>query len=263
MRPWAIIGLGFISPRHRKSIEAIGDEVVVTCDIDPAKGADFTDFDRMRQSNMWKRVTHVAVCSPNDLHYSFIQKATEDKKLVLCEKPLVLSSKQCKKLHPTVGTVLQLRYHPSVLNLSTLSGTHDVALIVKVKRDPSYWAGWKGDSSRSGGIMFNLGIHYFDLLVHLFGDDYTVLNSEYDPRKATGTIDFNGTRATYHIEIMDDNAGQTRSLTIDGKEIVLSKQDNLSFEDLHTKVYEDFVCGKNITPMEAARSIRLVEELKR
>ena len=33
-----------------------------------------------------------------------------------------------------------------------------------------YDVSWKGVDERSGGIVTNIGIHFFDLLVWLFGD---------------------------------------------------------------------------------------------
>jgi len=139
---------------------------------------------------------------------------------------------------------------------------HSGELIVKVKRDLSYWSGWKGDEKKSGGILFNLGIHYFDLLIYLFGEDYQIIRSVYSPNKAQGAIMFGKTLIEYHLEIMDNDNGQDRKLVFDGLNISLSKQDNLSFEDLHRLVYEDLKRGKGITVKDALPSIELVEKLR-
>ncbi|MFA5806373.1 MAG: Gfo/Idh/MocA family oxidoreductase, partial [Melioribacteraceae bacterium] len=36
-------------------------------------------------------------------------------------------------------------------------------------RGPWYKYSWKGDPQKSGGIATNIGIHFFDLLIWLFG----------------------------------------------------------------------------------------------
>lgn len=256
---WAIIGSGgFIAPRHFKSILEIGDEVILTCDIDEAKQADFMDYEVMMQSERWKEVGGVAICAPNNWHYQMCE-AMKDK-IVICEKPLTLSS---KKMPEKAFTVLQLRYHPEVLRLKNeLKGKHKVNLVVKVKRDKSYWESWKGFEKLSGGILFNLGIHYFDLLIYLFGDDYKIYKHSRSDNQANGRIKFQNADVRYYLEIMSDNEGQDRYLEIDGEKISLSKQDNLSFENLHTKVYEAVKAGKGIPPSEVVKSIKLVEKLK-
>ena len=257
---WAIIGLGFISGRHIKSIYEIGDELILTCDNDPSKGATFLDWREMMKDERWKEITHIAVCAPNYLHFEMC-KAMEDK-IVLCEKPLALSSGDVKKLN--AFTVLQLRHHPDVKWLKFRAPSLNIRsgeLVVKVKRDPSYWSGWKGDEEKSGGILFNLGIHYFDLLIYLFGEDYQIIRSVYSPKKAQGAIMFGKTLIEYHLEIMDNDKDQDRKLVFDGLNISLSKQDNLSFEDLHRLVYEDLKRGKGVTVKDALPSIELVEKL--
>lgn len=255
---WAVIGMGFIYPRHEKAIKKVG-ELKLTCDIDASKKADFTDWKKMVQSKAWEEITHVALCTPNYLHYP-MYRAMKDK-IVLSEKPLALSSEDIKK-DDKVLTVLQLRYHPEVIKLkkNLKKGKHEVEMLISVKRDQAYWDGWKGTESKSGGILFNLGIHYFDLLIHLFGDKYKIIKASNSPKHAEGTIEFGDTVVNYNLMIKGSDKGQDRRLVIDGKKVSLSKQDNLSFEDLHVKVYEDL--DKGITPIEAIKSIKLIEALK-
>lgn len=257
---FALVGLGFIAPRHKQAIERIGGEVLLTCDSDSTKHPDFTDWRLMTQSEQWKQISYVSLCVPNYLHCKMAQSMSD--KIVLSEKPLGLSEEDINKIGDNVFTVLQLRHHPEVIKLKrSLRGTHRVFLTVKVKRDKSYWDCWKGDKEKSGGILFNLGIHYFDLLIYLFGNDYKILDSGYSDNKAQGKIDFNGTICDYNLEIMPDDNGQERSLEIDGETVVLSKQDNLSYEDLHLKVYQNLIKGRGIKKDEALKSIKLVSKL--
>lgn len=257
---WAVVGLGFIYPRHKQAIDSVGGNVVLTCDNDPQKNAMFLDYKEMVQDPRWEKVSHVAICAPNYLHTEMIK--TFEGKTIICEKPLALKSQELKSL-PKASTVLQLRYHPEVIRLKNSEIKPGAAsLVVKVKRDKEYWNSWKGEEKKSGGILFNLGVHYFDLLIHLFGNTYEVKHSHYSEKLAWGKIDFGGMLVDYYLEIMDTNEGQDRKLVINGEEISLSKQDNLSFEDLHTKVYEDVLRGRGISVREAAKSIKLIEKLR-
>ena len=261
MNKWAVLGLGFISGRHAEAIARVKDGVALTFDPDVSKGADFSDWEAMTQSEKWKKATHVAVCAPNYLHYFLADYAARSGKKVLCEKPLVLNSKL--PFRQNVFTVLQLRHHPLVKKLRKLRRKKvNVSLTVKVKRDQSYWEGWKGDNLKSGGILFNLGIHYFDLLIYLLGNKYKVVRSSYSPKLAKGRINFSGSIVDYHIEIMDTGEGQTRSLVFDGREVELSQKDNLSYEDLHVDVYRAMRNGHGVRVKEALKSIQLVERLK-
>ncbi len=264
---WAIIGLGFISSRHIQAIEEVGDKLIVACDIDKKKRLlrvpFFTDYLEMMNSEVFKMVDNVAICTPNYLHQAMVQEALRKHKRVLCEKPLVLGSHQLGFPDDNkVGTVLQLRYHPEVERIkSRLLNENICEMIIRVKRDESYWKSWKGKEHMSGGILFNLGIHYFDILIHLFGNTFIVDHKYVSERIAKGEISFPKAQVKFHIEIMPDNTAQERTLIINGEEYNLSKQDNLSFENLHTQVYKAFNRGENITPYEAGRSINLIEKI--
>ena len=178
MNKWAIVGLGFISERHFKAIEHIGGEVILACDIDPEKAYDFEDknvsfyqdFYEMISSLTFKEVTHVAICTPNYLHAVMINAIKG--KVVLCEKPLTFEVKELEGLKK-VWTVLQLRHHPMIKSL--VGNPVHVQIVVKVFRGQDYWFGWKGKDHQSGGIIFNLGIHYLDLLIYLLGNKYDIL----------------------------------------------------------------------------------------
>jgi len=257
---WALAGLGFIAPRHIQAIERTGGELIVTCDTDKEKKPTFTSFSQMTDNVIWNQVTHLAICTPNYLHVAMAARVPG--KVVLCEKPLGITTESVEYLSGKVFTVLQLRHHPEVQRLKEAVGDrHNVSLVVRAKRDQSYWDGWKGNESQSGGILFNLGIHYFDLLVHLFGVP-TASSCVSTKKRATGTVEFGNIECMFDIEILSDTNGQERSLVIDGEKILLSDKDNLSYEDLHVKVYEDILQEKGVTVNEAIKSIRLVEKLK-
>ena len=71
--------------------------------------------------------------------------------------------------------MLQLRLHPQLIALRERLQAAAGASVTRCSstyitaRGRWYDVSWKGDDERSGGIVTNIGIHFFDLLVWLFG----------------------------------------------------------------------------------------------
>ena len=254
MKKYAVIGKGFIFSRHKEAIEKTGGEIALTCDIDPAKNADFKDWVEMCNSPRFKEIDTVVICTPNYLHGVMAREAALLNKKVICEKPLSITGTE--GLYG-VNTVLQLRYHPALQGLNPSI----VDVTAKMFRDDSYWNGWKGDPVKSGGIIYNLGIHYIDLLIYLLGNPVAIQEAEIGKTLATGNIRFEHGYGTFHIEILPTREGQIRKILADGREISLSDKDNLSYEDLHLQVYENFLNGKGISFGEEKKSLSLVKDL--
>lgn len=251
---FAVIGMGFIYPRHKQAIEKLGHEILLTCDSDPRKLPDFLDWIEMFNHPKFNEVDAVVICTPNYLHSTIAREALLRNKRVLSEKPLSINGTDGLW---GVNTVLQLRKHPKLQNLHP----NEVFIEAKMFRDESYWSGWKGNEVKSGGILYNLGIHYVDLAVFLLGSDWKILNATADKKKVVADVDFNGKKAHIHIEIVDRKEDQGRKLIADGEEITLSNQENLSYEDLHIEVYKDFIEGNGIPLSEAEKSLELVSRI--
>lgn len=255
MYKFAVIGKGFIYPRHEQAIEANGGKVVMTCDIDESKGADFTDWVEMFNHPQFDEVTHVAICAPNYLHATIAREALLKGKKVLCEKPLSINGIQGLD---NVKTVLQLRYHPE---LQKINRPRELFVEAKMFRDEKYWKSWKGNPIMSGGVLYNLGVHYIDLGIFLLGDSWEIIKVTKDDKMVDAHVMFNGTLARFHIEIVDTREEQGRRLFADGKEITLSNQDNLSYEDLHKEVYKEFLAGRGIGIEEAQKGLHLIKSI--
>lgn len=263
---WALVGLGFISPRHVKGIDAIGDIILATCDIDPTRGADFLSFDKLRASNMWKRISHVAVCTPNDTHHDIVRASLDDGKRVLCEKPLTIFD-DFSGLED-VNVVLQLRCNPAVQVLKA-EGVRDVSIKVVTYREQKYWDSWKGRPERSGGVLLNMGVHYIDLLIHLLGEPVEILETTLDLKyKATGRIRFQNGIGEYHIELSKEPCETIRDIRVNGRRediegatIPLSDSTNMQYKDLHSEVYREFIAGRGIPLEEARRALDLISDL--
>lgn len=256
---FAIIGMGFIYPRHVQAIKAIGGEIILNCDIDPTKNPDFTDWLEMFHHPRFQEVTHVVVCTPNYLHAVIAREALLRNKEVLCEKPLSINGSDGLE---GVSTVLQLRYAPKILELkNTIGHPKHVQVVAKMFRDDKYWNSWKGNAVKSGGTLYNLGIHYLDLAIFLLGDNFTVADAEITEKKVDALVNFQGVPVEFLIEILDDREGQERYIKIDDQRIELSNKDNLSYEDLHQQVYQNFIYGSGISVVESRKSLDLAHAI--
>ena len=183
-KKFAVIGKGFIYNLHREAIAKIGGEIVDI--IDESGGPD-------AGKEMIKRTEAdcIVILAPNHLHFEMAKFSAENKKVVLCEKPLTLKSKEARVLaeYPNIFTVCQLRHHLFTRKLKEEIETdkdYQIKINISVYRDDDYWKSWKGKEDMSGGILFNLGIHYFDLLLYLFGEPVEILTKLLTEKKAGG-----------------------------------------------------------------------------
>lgn len=294
---FAIIGVGgYIAPRHLKAIKETGNTLVAALDVNDSVGIldrffpevpFFTEFERLdryaekiRRHVVERRIDYVTVCSPNYLHDAHIRFALRIGAHAICEKPLVLNPWNLDALQELeqesgrrVYTVLQLRVHPSLvalrdsLALERKAQKHDVVLTYITSRGPWYMSSWKGNLERSGGVATNIGIHFFDLLIWLFG---AVESSEVhyaDSRKTGGYIELERARVRWFLSIdrndLPDTATECglatfRSITVDGKEVEFSE----GFTDLHTVVYQETLAGRGFGIEDARPSITLAHQIR-
>ena len=254
---FSIIGTGFIMPRHMEAIEYINGQVV---DI-------VNDF---RDENLWREVVAkpepdcIVILTPNDLHFEMAMAAAENNKIVLCEKPLAINSEQVKILakKPSIFTVLQLRHHPIAEQLKQEikpENKYEIEMDISVHRDEKYYRIWKGQPERSGGMLFNLGAHYFDILLYLFGSINKVLTENLNDKIGDGVIEGDNYICRWRMSTDEKRENQRRVFKINGVPYNFSAKDNLSYENLHRYIYEDLLKGKGVTPAEALESIELID----
>jgi UDP-N-acetyl-2-amino-2-deoxyglucuronate dehydrogenase len=293
---FAVTGVGgFVAPRHLKAIQDSGNRLVAAVDPHDAVGildrfafdvrffTEFERFDRhlekLRRGPAGDRVDFVSVCSPNYLHDAHIRLALRVGADAICEKPLVINPWNLDGLqeieHETgkrVFTVLQLRLHPDLVALKARldanpTKMHDVTLTYITGRGRWYNVSWKGSEERSGGVVTNIGIHFFDLLLWLFGSvqESVVFNRE--PTKASGLLQLQRARVRWSLstDIRDlpfspQLGGKTtfRSIRVDGAEVEFSE----GFVDLHTKVYQHVLDGGGFRIDDARPAIELAHRIR-
>jgi UDP-N-acetyl-2-amino-2-deoxyglucuronate dehydrogenase len=295
MKNFALIGVaGYIAPRHLQAIRDTGNVLIAALDKSDTVGvmdsyfpnADFfTEFERFdrhleKLKRLGQKIDYVSICSPNYLHDSHIRFALRQGADAICEKPLVLNPwnvdalmEMEKETGKRVYTILQLRLHPSIIELrnKVLNGPkdkiYDVDLTYMTSRGHWYHISWKGDKSKSGGIATNIGIHFFDMLIWVFGSVKNVKVTSMTDDRAVGEIELERARVNWNlsinyehipVEIRAKGKRTYRSLTTDGQEIEFSD----GFTELHTESYKAILMGKGFGLTDAKPSIELAHQIR-
>jgi UDP-N-acetyl-2-amino-2-deoxyglucuronate dehydrogenase len=293
---FAITGVaGFVAPRHLRAIADTGNRLVAAVDPHDAVGVldkyafdvrFFTEFERfdrhlekLRRGPEAERVNFLTICSPNYLHDSHMRLALRVGADAICEKPLVINPWNLDGLQELeaetgqhVYTVLQLRLHPALMAFrerltNEPSKRHVVQLSYLTARGRWYDVSWKGLDERSGGIVTNIGIHFFDLLLWLFGPLQSSEVHLRDGKRAAGTLALANADVQWYLsaessdlpfEPQPGTRTTFRAITVDGEQLEFSD----GFTDLHTRVYQEILGGRGFGVADARPSIELSHTIR-
>lgn len=295
MKTFALIGAaGFIAPRHLKAIKETGNRLATAFDKFDSVGvmdsffpeADFfTEFERFDRHVDKKRregdpIQYVSICSPNYLHDAHIRFGLRSGADVICEKPLVLNpwnidglAEMEKETGKRVHNILQLRLHPSIVALknrianSPVDKVYDLDLAYITSRGKWYNISWKGDTTKSGGVATNIGVHFFDMLTWIFGKVKKNVVHVREENTAAGFLELERANVRWFLSTEYESlpeavklAGKRtyRSLQMEGEEIEFSD----GFTDLHTRSYEHILSGNGFGLLEAYPSIEIVHHIR-
>ena len=293
---FAVTGIaGFVAPRHLKAIADTGNRVVAAADPHDSVGlldrfgfdvrffTEFERFDRhlekLRRGPEADRVHYLSICSPNYLHDAHVRLALRVGADAICEKPLVINPWNLDGLQELeretgnrIYTVLQLRLHPALVAFRERLQTspakrHSVQLAYLTARGRWYDVSWKGVDERSGGIVVNIGIHFFDLLAWLFGPVAQAEVHLRETKRAAGTLTLANADVQWYLsaEVSDlpftpVPGGKTtfRAITVDGEPLEFSE----GFTDLHTRVYQEVLDGRGFGIDHARPSIEMSHRIR-
>lgn len=295
MKNFALIGVGgYIAPRHLKAIKETGNNLAAAYDICDSVGimdsffpnaAFFTQqelFDRhcSKLINSQDAIEMLTVCSPNYLHDAHIRYGLRLGADVICEKPVVLNPWNIDALMEIerqtghkVYNILQLRLHDSIIALKKKIDNgpkdkiYDVDLTYITGRGNWYYASWKGDVHKSGGIATNIGVHFYDMLQWIFGPVKENIVHIMSHDRVAGYLGLAKARVRYFLSINPDtlpeNAVQGekrtyRTIMIDGLEFEFSQ----GFTELHTKSYQEILAGRGFRISEARNCIEIVSAIR-
>ena len=293
---FALIGAaGYIAPRHMKAIKESGNDLVAALDPMDSVGiidsyfpnADFfieperfdRHLDKLKRSGN-RKVDYVSICSPNYLHDAHIRMALRSGAHAICEKPLVLNPWNLeglkeleKESNKRIYNILQLRHHKSIIDLKQkIDGLpkdrmHDIDLTYITSRGKWYHFSWKGNISKSGGVVTNIGIHFFDMLGWIFGNMKSNTLHLLTANKASGLLQLENANIRWYlsidkndlpIEATSNDLSTYRSISVDGHEFEFSG----GFTDLHTESYKSILKGKGFGLEDARSSIEIAHLIR-
>lgn len=295
---FALIGAaGYIAPRHIKAIKDTGNNLIAAMDISDSVGildkyfdnvdffTEFERFDRhidmLRRKDRGEEIHFVSICSPNYLHDAHLRFALRVGAHAICEKPLALNPWNLDALEEVeqeynskIYNILQLRAHPVIKNLqSKVAQTREnrkkahIDLTYITSRGKWYLYSWKGQLEKSGGVATNIGVHFFDMLIWIYGKvRYSEVHYA-DAKKIGGFLELEHADVRWFLSLDKNDlpkqaieAGNPsyRSILIDDQEVEFSG----GFTDLHTIVYHDILAGAGYGIADARSSIELVYKIR-
>lgn len=209
---FSLIGDGKQAQYHKKAIESIGG--VVKCIYDPCNfPMDDKEWPVYVKSldHFFERglADYIVICSPSHLHQEHIRLCLSKGIKVIVEKP------SCMPWEPVIdddriNICLQMRYHPDLPKKAE-------NVYVKMVRNEEYFQTWKGDPKLTGGLFYNLFIHYIDLAIQL--------------------------DANFTGHVVTDPVPQER--IVDGLNLL-----DVDMQLLYNRMYEDIVQGGGIKPKD-------------
>jgi UDP-N-acetyl-2-amino-2-deoxyglucuronate dehydrogenase len=297
MKNFGLIGAaGYVAPRHLRAIRDTGNRLLAATDPHDSVGTldsffpdakFFTEIERfdrhlekLRRQSPRQCVQYLSICSPSYLHDAHVRLALRLHAHAICEKPLVINPWNVDALAELeaesecrVYTVLQLRAHPALMRLEERLANAPrrrakVRLTYITPRGPWYHVSWKGEEQKSGGIVVNIGIHFFDLLLWLFGAAHELTLQLATPARAAGTLELEWASVQWFLSVDPADlppavraSGERaqRRLDIDDEEIDLSE----GFADLHTRVYRQVLDGQGLGLAAARPAIELSHRIRR
>jgi UDP-N-acetyl-2-amino-2-deoxyglucuronate dehydrogenase len=297
LKNFALIGAaGYIAPRHLQAVFDNGARVVAAVDPHDSVGildryfpdarffTEIERFDRhlerLRRERRAERVDFVTVCSPNYLHDAHCRLGLRIHADVICEKPLTINpwnidalAELEQEFGQRVYTILQLRLLPVLQQLKQKLAAErprrraQLCLSYITRRGAWYQTSWKGEPSKSGGVAMNIGVHFFDLLLWLFGECRHAEVHHHALEKMAGFLELEWADVTWFLSVdradlpaehLQSGRPAYRSLKMNGQELEFSE----GFAELHTVAYREILEGRGFGLADAKPSVELVYALR-
>jgi UDP-N-acetyl-2-amino-2-deoxyglucuronate dehydrogenase len=236
-------------------------------------------IDKLRHTE--NKLDYLSVCTPNYLHDAHIRLGLRNDCDVICEKPLVVNYKNLRfierlsqETNKNVYCILQLRLHEEIIKLkrrveeSPPNQKFNIDLTYITSRGLWYDYSWKADEAKSGGLLNNIGVHFFDMLMWIFGGVTNWTIERISPRTVCGTLSLERATVRWFLsydrgqlptEAIEAGKRTYRSIKIEGKELEFSD----GFTELHTKSYEKILKGEGYTIKDVKPSIKLITNLRK
>jgi len=195
---WAVIGCGDIAYKRvaPAMVEDPGSELVAFLSNTPARAEEmrarfgarraFSDLEALLADD---EVDAVYIASPQQRHYDETLRAAAAGKHVLCEKPMALTTDECREMVAAcerAGVALAVayyrRWYPKARRIKELLdgggiGTPVAArVMIAGKYNPAAddWKHWRVEAEAGGGCMMDVGSHRLDLIAYWLGEPQSV-----------------------------------------------------------------------------------------
>lgn len=185
-----VIGLGWGQLQVEAFSHVNNARVVAVCDVDAKRVASIAkDFNIAKTHSDYHDLIHdpnvelISVVVPPDLHKPIASAAIESGKHVLCEKPLALNTVDARELldcaesREVVHAVdFEMRYLPALAYAKELIEEDYLGQLLQVdvtmgmERPWGEHGNWAADDARGGGVLMEVGSHFIDALVWMFGE---------------------------------------------------------------------------------------------
>ena len=295
MKNFALIGAsGYIAKRHMQAVLETNNNLLMAYDINDSVGIIdsyfpncefFTDFEsfynhaQTLNNSSCSKLDYIIVCSPNHLHFNHISTSLRLGVNVICEKPLVPTTKLLneikiieKETNKKVYNILQLRHHEATIKLknkvakSKNFDKFDVEITYITSRGKWYYKSWKNDPNKGFGIATNIGIHFFDMLHFIFGKSLALEVHHNNISSSSGFIELEKANVKWFLSIDENDLPNDinkdkktyRKITVSRETLEFSK----GFTDLHTVSYKNIINGRGFNVSETEKCIETVEKIR-
>ncbi|MCM3740610.1 Gfo/Idh/MocA family oxidoreductase [Oceanobacillus luteolus] len=184
-----IIGAGTMGGTHAEAYAKMENvKLAGIVDINLAKAQGLADrlntkaFQTYEEAVELDEIDVVSICVPTPFHKQYVMKVADDKKHVICEKPLAISLSDAREMinycndkgvKLFVGHVV--RFFPEYVKAKKLvdEGKVGKPAVVRTTRGggfPIASNDWYSDFASSGGLVLDMIIHDFDYLRWCFGE---------------------------------------------------------------------------------------------
>ena len=266
MKKFAIIGLaGFVAKKHVKCIKDLGGELIASLDMHDNVGFLDTFFPKCKfftnEKNFFyflknTKVDYVVVCSPSYLHFKHIKKSLLSNCNVIVEKPPILNKKhyfEIKKLEvkskKKCFCIFQLRLDQKLMKLKSKIAKSNkfsnVEIIYYSYRGDWYLKSWKNKKQFSGGLLVNIAIHFFDILLWIFGKVKKISIIKSSDTVVKGRVDLEKASVKWTVSIKNLNNSRIKTnkkfyrvMKVNNKLISFDK-----FDNLHLSNYKEIIKG--------------------
>lgn len=287
---FCLIGVaGYVAKKHLYSIKQLRQKLLISYDPNDNVGIldsyfpdslFFNNFSTFKKNfnKLKKRIDYTVITTPNHLHFKYIEFALSNGSNVICEKPLVISLSHLNKIEELenkykkkVYTIMQLRTLNSVKKLKkkiNKNKNYNIFINYITPRGQWYEESWKGKEKKSGGILFNIGIHLIDLLCYFFGKHKKVKIISSDKKTVKGSIYFDNAKALFNLSINKNilrkyktSKSVVRDFIINDTKIDLAK----NFDKAHIDCYYEILAKKKniFTINNVKESLKSVLNLKK